>query len=70
MSEDRAEGKHVIVTEQLRIVLPIIPTGMKIFLSFSIPNICDFFNSISNVFNAFIIQPSFSFTGKNSNGLP
>ena len=41
MSEDRAEGKHVIVTEQLRIVLPIIPTGMKIFLSFSIPNICD-----------------------------
>ena len=65
MSEDRAEGKHVIVTEQLRIVLPIIPTGMKIFLSFSIPN-----NSISNVFNAFIIQPQFSFTGKNSNGLP
>ena len=69
MTEDRAEGKHVIVTERLRIVLPIIPTGMKLLLSFLIPNICDFY-SISNEFNAFIIQPSFSITGKNSNGLP
>ena len=42
MTEDRAEGKHVIVTERLRIVLPIIPTGMKLLLSFLIPNICDF----------------------------
>ena len=43
MSEDRAEGKHVIVTEQLRIVLPIIPTGMKLLLSPLIPNVCDFY---------------------------